>query len=53
VFIREIRSDVCTGALLHVDLYQVRLKERMKAGSWVNRLRGFRVLGFGFRWRSL
>jgi len=31
VFIREIRSDVCTGALLHVDLYQVRLKERMKA----------------------
>ena len=31
VFIREIQSDACTGALIHVDLYQVRLKERMKA----------------------
>lgn len=31
VFIREIQRNVCTGALLHVDFYQVRMKERIKA----------------------
>ncbi len=31
VFAREIQKDVTTGALLHVDFYQVRMKERMKA----------------------
>jgi len=30
VFMREIQSDATSGALLHVDLYQVRLKERIK-----------------------
>jgi len=30
VFIREIQRDVCTGALLHVDFYQVKMKEKMK-----------------------
>ncbi len=31
VFIREIQRDVLTGELLHVDFYQVRKRERMKA----------------------
>jgi len=31
VFIREIQRDVCTGALLHIDFYQVRKSERIKA----------------------
>ncbi len=31
VFIREIQRDALTRALLHVDLYQVRMKERIKA----------------------
>jgi len=31
VFIREIQKDTCTGALLHVDFYQVKMKEKMKA----------------------
>jgi large subunit ribosomal protein L25 len=31
VFIHEIQRDVCSGALLHVDFYQVRKKERIKA----------------------
>jgi len=31
VFIREIQRDACTGALLHVDFYQIRMKEKMKA----------------------
>ena len=31
VFIREIQRDVCTGALLHIDFYQVRKRERIKA----------------------
>ena len=31
VFIREIQRNVCTGALLHVDFYQVRRGERIKA----------------------
>ena len=31
VFIREIQRDACTRALLHVDFYQVRMKEKMKA----------------------
>lgn len=31
VFIREIQRNVCTGELLHVDFYQVRKKERIKA----------------------
>ena len=31
VFIREIQRNVITGALLHVDFYQVRMKERIKA----------------------
>ena len=30
VFIREIQRDACTGAVLHVDLYQIRKTERMK-----------------------
>jgi large subunit ribosomal protein L25 len=30
VFIREIQRDACTGALLHIDFYQVRKKERIK-----------------------
>lgn len=31
VFIREIQRNVCTGELLHVDFYQVRRGERIKA----------------------
>jgi len=31
VFIRDIQRDACTGALLHVDFYQVRMEERIKA----------------------
>ena len=31
VFIREIQRNAYTGALLHVDLYQVRKMERIKA----------------------
>ena len=31
VFIREIQRDACTRALLHVDFYQVKMKEKMKA----------------------
>ena len=31
VFIHEIQRDACTGALLHVDFYQVRKRERIKA----------------------
>ncbi len=31
VFIREIQRDTCTRELLHVDLYQVRMEERIKA----------------------
>lgn len=31
VFIREIQRDACTGALLHVDFYQVSKKEKIKA----------------------
>jgi len=31
VFIHEIQRDVCNGALLHVDFYQVREKESIKA----------------------
>ena len=31
VFAREIQREVVTGALLHVDFYQVRMKERIKA----------------------
>ncbi len=31
VFIREIQRDACTRELLHVDLYQVRMEERIKA----------------------
>ncbi len=31
IFIREIQRDVTTGALLHVDFYQVRKSERIKA----------------------
>jgi len=31
VFIHEIQRDVCSGALLHVDFYQVREKESIKA----------------------
>lgn len=31
VFIREIQRNVCIGELLHVDFYQVRKKERIKA----------------------
>ena len=31
VFIREIQRNAYTGALLHVDLYQVRKMERVKA----------------------
>jgi large subunit ribosomal protein L25 len=31
VFIREIQRNVCTGELLHVDFYQVRKEERIKA----------------------
>ncbi len=31
VFIREIQRDACTGTLLHVDFYQVRKRERIKA----------------------
>ena len=31
VFIREIQRDACTGALLHIDFYQVRKRERIKA----------------------
>ena len=30
VFIREIQRDVCTGALLHVDFYQIQKMERIK-----------------------
>jgi len=31
IFIREIQRDVVKGYLLHVDLYQIRMKEKMKA----------------------
>jgi large subunit ribosomal protein L25 len=31
VFVREIQKDATTEALLHVDFYQVRMKERIKA----------------------
>ncbi|MFC2068279.1 50S ribosomal protein L25 [Chloroflexota bacterium] len=31
VFIREIQKEVCTGELLHVDFYQVRKTEKIKA----------------------
>ncbi len=31
VFIREIQRDACTGALLHVDFYQIKMKEKIKA----------------------
>jgi len=30
VFIKEIQRDVCTGELLHVDLYQVKKTEKIK-----------------------
>ncbi len=30
VFIREIQREATTGALIHVDLYQVQMKERIK-----------------------
>jgi large subunit ribosomal protein L25 len=30
VFIREIQKDVVTGGLIHIDFYQVRMKERIK-----------------------
>jgi len=30
VFIREIQKDACTGALLHVDFYQIKMKEKIK-----------------------
>ncbi len=31
VFIREIQRDVLTRALLHVDFYQIKMKEKIKA----------------------
>ncbi len=31
VFVREIQREACNGNLLHVDFYQVSMKERMKA----------------------
>ena len=31
VFIHEIQRDVCSGALLHVDFYQVRKSEKINA----------------------
>ena len=31
VFIHEIQRDACTGALLHVDFYQVRKSEKINA----------------------
>lgn len=31
VFIREIQRDACTRALIHVDFFQVRMKEKIKA----------------------
>ncbi|MFC2045659.1 50S ribosomal protein L25 [Chloroflexota bacterium] len=31
VFIREVQREAHTGALTHVDLYQVRMKEKIKA----------------------
>jgi large subunit ribosomal protein L25 len=31
VFIREVQREARTGALVHVDLYQVRMKEKIKA----------------------
>ena len=31
VFIREIQRDVCSGELLHVDFYQVRKTEKIRA----------------------
>jgi large subunit ribosomal protein L25 len=31
VFIREVQREALTGALVHVDLYQVRMKEKIKA----------------------
>jgi len=31
VFIREVQREARTGALLHVDLYQVRMKEKIRA----------------------
>jgi len=30
VFIREIQRNACTGALLHVDFYQIKMKEKIK-----------------------
>lgn len=31
VLIREIQRNACTGALLHIDFYQVRMEEKIKA----------------------
>jgi len=31
IFIREIQRDACTGKLLHVDFYQVRMEEKIKS----------------------
>jgi len=31
VFIREIQREPCTSALLHVDFYQIKMKEKIKA----------------------
>ncbi len=31
VFLREIQRDACTRALIHVDFFQVRMKEKIKA----------------------
>ncbi|MFC1902561.1 50S ribosomal protein L25 [Chloroflexota bacterium] len=31
VFIREVRRDACTRALLHVDFYQIKMEEKMKS----------------------
>ncbi len=31
MFIREIQREICTGALLHVDFYQIKMKEKIKA----------------------
>lgn len=31
VFVREIQREACNGNLLHVDFYQVSMKERMKS----------------------
>jgi len=32
VVVREIQKDPCTGELLHVDFYQVRMAEKIKVG---------------------